>query len=97
MQIGLLLFSQFASQYKDSAVNRMLTLLVLFVALDRSADVSLSGALQQRLPHISCHHSLSLGAEVRVAAQHKIASSASLSPHADSKLNISQHNAITKA
>ncbi len=78
MQIGSLHFSQFASQYKEPAVNRLLTLLVVFIALDRSADVALSWALQQRLPHISCHHSLSLGAEVRVAAQHKIISSASL-------------------
>lgn len=57
-----------------SIVHRMLTLLVVFVALDRSADMSLSRALQQRLSHIGCHHSLSLGAEVRVAAQHKVIS-----------------------
>ncbi len=56
----------------------MLTLLVVFVALNRSTDVSLARALQQCLPHIGCHHSLSLGAEVRVAAQHKIISSAGL-------------------
>ena len=44
-QLDLLHFSQLASQHKDAAVRRMLTLLILFVALDRSADVSLSEAL----------------------------------------------------
>ena len=45
-QLDLLHFSQLACQHKDAAVRRMLTLLILFVALDRSADVSLSRALQ---------------------------------------------------